>query len=155
MTETSPPPRAPRKKSAETLHDEQVADLRQGIADLTMLVGQLTMVQAGQLDTQAKQIKKIRLLTIITLVGLMLDMMLTVLGVFVVMRVNNNSNDLRIVQSKVSTDALCPLYDIFLDAYAPKSPQALANPKAYDDAFVVIERGATALGCAHHTRGSG
>lgn len=56
------------------------------------------------------------------------------------------------LQQRTSSDVLCPLYALFLRAYNPRSPVALADPNLYEENFVTIERGARALGCEHTER---
>lgn len=131
----------------------QVVTINDSTLKLYDLVAELT-------DHQAKQIKNIRRIAMITAIGLVLDLSLTIIGVFlfnttntVSHQVSKNQRQITAIQEKTSTEALCPLYDIFLDVYNPKSPQALQNPVEYDREFTVIEQGATALGCKHHTRG--
>jgi hypothetical protein len=134
-------------------YETQITKLHNNISSLAMLTSRLSTVQFERIDAQSKQIRKVRLFTIVALIGLIPSFVLAVFSVLIVKRVDANSNDIRAVQSKVSTQVLCPLYDLLLDSYAPNSPQAKADVKTYNGTFTVIEQGATALGCTHHTRG--
>jgi hypothetical protein len=153
MTENFPP--TDNSVPEAVTSEAQITKLRSDISSLATLTSKLVTVQAEQISAQSIQIKKGKRLTIIALTGLILDITLTMLGAFLVARVNTNADNIRAIQSKVSTQAFCPLYDLFLGSYNPQSPQAKADPKAYENTIVIIEHGAVALGCAHNKRGPG
>ena len=71
------------------------------------------------------------------------------------LRLEGQANAIADLQRRTSEDVLCPLYRIFLQAYNPKSPQALADPAAYEETFRVISEGAKTLGCPDTIPGLG
>lgn len=110
--------------------------------------------------TQANQIRRVRVLATIAISGFVIDITLTVLGFILLINTHTNADHIRQqqvsisnIQTRVSSDAFCPLYDLLLDSYDPTNPVAKADPAAYENTIRVIERGARALDCTHTTRG--
>lgn len=126
--------------------EAQVAGIEKSVGELAVATGELTRRQAAQ-------IRRLRRATAITVIGLTLDLLLTVLGGLLMYRTSHNSARIDHLQQRTSTEALCPLYDLFLDSYNPTGPTAAADPAGYERNFDVIEQGARALGCTHTTRG--
>lgn len=134
--------------------------ITESIASLGKSVDNLT-------HKQAVQIKRAKRLAIIAIAGFVLDILLTIGAGFLGVKAFDNANDiktsqetivsqqvqLRALQNKVSTEALCPLYEIFLKSYDPKSPAALEDPAQYEQSFRVIEKGAKVLQCKKVTKG--
>jgi hypothetical protein len=145
-----------------------IAEMQASVVQLTANVTDLTGRQAQQIkaneDSLAQTDRALRLTQTglrWTAIGLLVDVVLT-FGVGWLIRDAQSRNDdldrqqrsIRILASRTSVDALCPLYDLFLDTYDPTNPQAVKiGRKEYDKQYVVIERGATVLNCAHRTRG--
>lgn len=116
--------------------------------------------------TQASEIKKAKTLAKVAVGGLILDIILTigtvVLANQAVINANNITNNqnkvlaqqhqLELLQTKVSSEVLCPLYEIFLKSYNPKTPNALEDPAQYEESFKVIEKGSRILQCKIVTR---
>lgn len=63
-------------------------------------------------------------------------------------RSDANQVNIAELQERTSAQVLCPMWQLFLKSYNPERPDAKMDPKAYEDAFVVIEAGAETLGCA-------
>lgn len=108
---------------------------------------------------QAAQVKRARKLATVAIVGLILDIVLTLTGVYLYFKANTNSNRIEENQRAISVvqerqaKGLCPIFDIILTNYNPKSPNALAAPALYERTFKAYESAATSAACAHHTRG--
>ena len=133
--------------------DEQLASITASVGVLASSVQELTNRQAKQVDGAKK-------IALVALAGFMLDMILTVVGVFLVAKANDNSdrisdqqNRLSSIQSIITKDGICPLYSIQLSNYNPQSPGAVAFPARYEATYKSYEAGATKLNCAHHIRG--
>lgn len=126
------------------------------IQHATDTLGTSVAVLAG---TQSVQIVKLRRAVRWVAAGLALDLALTVLGAFLVVKSYQNSDAIAAGQAALkarqarSGPALCSLYDVFLDSYNPASAAARANPASYEDAFRQLEAGAMVFGCAHTTKG--
>lgn len=143
---TQPTPREPSEHAAEALVTQQVTEMNATVAQLASLTTELTQRQEGQL-------RRLRKLLLWTVLGLVLDLLLTVLGAVLVKQTQDNTHAIDTVQSRTSTQALCPLYDLFLRSYNPNNAIAKQDPVAYDKNFEVIEKGAAALQCPHTKRG--
>jgi len=123
---------------AERLH-RAVQELNQSVRDLA---ARSTRTES---DLRASR-RAIRL----TAVGLALDLTLTVVAFFLYhnQQVTGRQLAMTVVeQERTRSEALCPLYGLFLGSYDPHSEAAKRNPARYDDAFVVIRKGAHSLGC--------
>jgi hypothetical protein len=146
--------------------ETQFAEVRTAVTELTGLVTQLTAIQTDQikqvgvLATAADdRAKRARFWSTVAVIGLVFDVLLTFGSVYLVAKANSNSDHIRqsqavlvAVQDK-QKQALCPLLDIILSNYNPKSPNALANPALYERTFRSYESAATTADCAHRTRG--
>lgn len=121
------------------------------ISSLVTKLGKSTESLANKLT---KQVKGFKVLLVWTSIGLLLDLTLSVLFVLLFHKSDTNSNRIDEVQQKTSTEVLCPLYDLFLDTWAPNSPAAKEDPAKYSDAFDKIEHGARVLNCPHSQRGA-
>ena len=128
-------------------------ETRQLVGGIAESVQTLTVAVTDLATRQAAQLRRTRRALRWTIVGLAVDLALTAVGALLYIQVQHNSDDLRTVNTRVSTQALCPLYEVFLKSYNPTSPQAKADPAQYEHSFVVIEQGARALGCQQVTRG--
>ena len=140
---------APSPGPTMTVDDDMyrlMGEISTSLETLSDAVDELAIDQAGQLT-------RTRLALRWTICGLAVDLVLTVLGGFLWLGERHTSNELKAVNSRVSTQALCPLYELFLRSYNPQSPQARDNPAEYDRSFSVIEQGARTLGCANAVRG--
>lgn len=85
-----------------------------------------------------------------TAVGVVLDIVLTVVAalLFNDQRAASSRLDAQQQQiTRVQRDVLCPLYDLFLASYNPRSPQAKANPAKYEASFKTIREGVVVLEC--------
>src|SRR5690349_10645750 len=121
-------------------------EIEESLDSLTEAVGVLTHVQARQLS-------RMRRMLVWTAVGLLFDLGLSGVGGVLYLQVHDNARQLQSVNERVSSQALCPLYDVLLRSWNPESPAAKADPAEYDRDFAVIERGAQVMGCPHSTRG--
>lgn len=141
---------------------EQAGLVRQIQAETSELGGAVLNLTA----VQARQIVRLRGAVRWTALGLVLDLALTVLGVVLVFKAQDNAHRIEVNQRQVQANqaalrarqaqtkpALCGLYDVLLDSYAPASPAARADPVDYSRAFTSLESGARVFGCAHATRG--
>lgn len=115
-------------------------------------VDNLTNTQAGQINTVTALARRTRVILRWALAGLALDLMLTLGGVFLFHRVDDNSGRIERLQS--STNAgFCAHSDLFLDSYNLAGPSAKADQAAYQASFIQLERAARAAGCDHVVRG--
>lgn len=64
-----------------------------------------------------------------------------------------NGRHIAEIQERTSGQVLCPMWEMFLGSYRADHPEAVRDPKAYEQAFSVIEAGAATLGCKKTTRG--
>jgi hypothetical protein len=130
-------------------------DIATSVAELSKLAERLTRIQTNQIARLKTVITSLWVVVISLVISMVILALLTV-------RVHSQQNTINrqqalvfSVQRSISTDALCPLYDVILDAYNPvRGPQGLGlTPAQYETRMRILEKGATALGCAHHTRG--
>lgn len=126
--------------------NELVTEVAASLATLAESVDQLT-------GAQAIQLRRTRMALKWTIAGLVVDLLLTFLGGLLYVRVEGNTDQLKSVNARVSTQALCPLYELFLRSYNPQGPVAKQDPAEYERNFAIIEQGARALGCTHITKG--
>lgn len=80
-------------------------------------------------------------------VSLFLDICLTVIIAVNTNRSLDNSHEIKEIQTSQRKDALCPLYQLFLNARSNAGRKAAPDPIAYDKAFEVIQDGYNALSC--------
>ena len=147
-----------------TALEDQIASIQGSIENLNGLTKQFAHQQAAQI---------LRLKTIVrwVIIGLILDLMLTVGGVFIVAQANNNARridktqativqqqkSIKELQTRTTTTALCPLYRLFLDLYDPvqaKKQDPNFNAKTYEQQFKVLQDGSIALGCPNSKKGT-
>jgi hypothetical protein len=124
----------------------QVDEVASALDALGKAVNGLAVDQAGQLRRTQRILRW-------TVAGLIFDLLLTLVGGLLYLQVQTNTARIQEVNARVNSQALCPLYEVFLRSYNPGSPSAQQDPAEYDRNFAVIEQGAKALGCAHTTRG--
>lgn len=67
--------------------------------------------------------------------------------------ITTNQEHIAGIQRTVNAEVLCPLFVMFLRSHRPEHPEAQRDPQAYEEAFEVLEHGATTLGCAQTRRG--
>jgi hypothetical protein len=137
---------------AEVAGDGQ-AETRRLVGVIGSSMDVLGTAVAAITNRQAKQIKRTSRALRWTIVGLAVDIILTVVISLTVGQQRQNTADIASIQERSSTEALCPMYDVFLDLYNPNSPGALQDPALYERQFATFEAGARALRCKHVTRG--
>jgi hypothetical protein len=123
-----------------------VTNVTTSMSTLREAVHTLAMRQETQLRRTQRTVKWIRF-------GLITHLILLLVCGILYVQVQRNSDQLRAVNVRTSTQALCPLYELFLRSYNPQSPTAKQDPVEYERNFTVIEQGARVLGCAHVVRG--
>lgn len=128
-------------------------ETRRLVGGVDVSLATLAAAVDGLTAHQADQLRRTRTALKWTIAGLVLDLVLTALGGGLYARVQDNTDQLKAVNARVSSQALCPLYEVFLRSYNPQGPAAQQDPAEYKHNFDVIEAGARALGCARVTRG--
>lgn len=130
-----------------------VMSVAASVERLEKSIGNLAGTQSGQIKRTKRAVWWVAL-------GLLLDLGLTALGAALWINesrhgqaIEQNQQVIAGLQNSTSHGALCPLYDIFLDSYNLKSPQALKDPVTYNRQFDVIEQGARVMHCQHVIRG--
>ena len=116
------------------------------VIELDRSVAQLTRNQSIQLSSMRRAVNYLWALMILVIA-------LTIAGVFIGIRVDNNSRNIAEIQRQNSSDVLCPLWIRFLRAYNVDSPSSKMDPRGYELSYQEIERGAKILGCKQTTRG--
>lgn len=123
--------------------------------ELVAQVSRLSHDSAEQYVQVAKVAKRARFLSMLTAVSIiLLALLMAGLG-FGMAELNQNSDNINLLAKEVQAkqklteeEALCPLYNLFLISKSPeRRAQHPAGPKAYDEAFEVIQDGYDALGC--------
>jgi hypothetical protein len=117
--------------------------------------------QTGKLaDAQASQLEKIQRIVRSLVVVLIFNFVLLAGVVSLAIWTKDTSDktarghaDLVALIKVIDQSGPCPIYDVILDGYNPKSPTAKANPKVYEKQFSDYETVAKALGCPHTKRG--
>ncbi len=112
--------------------------------------------QAGvQFTSLAQRSRANRRLAILAIVSVGLDVVLSaILGIGLVQvranetEINRLANRLNVSQTTTRQQALCPLYQVFLDSKSPAGRAAAPDKVKYDHAFKVIQQGYDALGCS-------
>jgi hypothetical protein len=61
--------------------------------------------------------------------------------------VKSNSEHITEIQDRTSNKVLCPLYQLFLQTYSPKSAAHDRDPAGYEHAYAVIRAGFIELDC--------
>jgi hypothetical protein len=148
-----PNPQSSDIQLSDSIHQSPLESIQSSVALLAKTVTDLT-------TRQATQVKRARRWALIALCGLVLDVVLTASVGYLTTRANHNANNISHQQTQIEqvtttirTEGICPLYDITLTGYDPKSPNAIANPVRYEARFKSYEVAATKFGCVHHTRG--
>lgn len=82
--------------------------------------------------------------------SLILDTCLTIAFGVGAVNINQNSHQIGDIQTRVSDEVLCPLYEIFLASIAepPEKPRTPEEQKQFDAAVTTINNGYAALDCA-------
>jgi hypothetical protein len=114
-----------------------------GAESLESAVNNLTKEVARQ-NSRARANR--RLIWMVAL-GLAINACVVSLVVLLTNNVRSNSNRVREVQERTSNQVLCPLYELILQSYNPKSPTALKDPENYAHSFQVIREGYKTLEC--------
>lgn len=111
------------------------------IKDLTEAVDSLIQ----ELEDQRSKVRTQGLALIAQGVVLIISLALTV-GFIYVYNVQTATRD---EQRLTRTEALCPLYFVFLDSYSQQRRDSLppTEQQNYDNAFVTIRHGSEVLGC--------
>lgn len=136
-------------------NDEDVAELSRTANALVQKVDALGALTGETIVDLGKATKSNRRMIWIVAVCLLMQLVLTVLVLFGLHAVDNNSKRLDAVTSRLDKSqtegrqkALCPLYTLFMqsksEAARAANPQ---GPAAYDRAFKVIEQGYKGLHC--------
>lgn len=96
----------------------------------------------------AKQSKRDRRILRALIVSFVLNILLTVFVVIGLVQLQSLTSRLDAAQSTGRQNALCPLYQLFLDSRSDKARAASPQgPEAYDNAFKIIQKGYDALEC--------
>lgn len=118
-------------------------------------VDELTQGSGDQLVSLARRARSNRRLIMLVMAGFALDVILTVTMAVGLLQVTRNADkisklagELQVSQTTTRQRALCPLYQIFLDSKSDQGRAAAADPKKYDHAFGVIQKGYDTLDCA-------
>lgn len=133
----------------------QVQALVEAAQHLMVQVDALGKEGGVQFTSLAKRSRSNRRLGIIAISGLVLDVVLSVVLSIGLIQVRANETDIHRLTDRLNTSqtvtrqqALCPLYQIFLDSRTPAGRAAAPDKAKYDHAFEVIQKGYDVLGCA-------
>lgn len=139
MTTTGPDERSELLAAAGELN-RQLAAIREG--------------QGDQFVNLAKSAGRARRTAWIAGIVSMVAMLICLMAGFALAGVYQNANRIQQVTERLERgstitrqNALCPLYEIFLDADTPEARAEAKDKKAYDEAFSVIHEGYDALQC--------
>lgn len=123
-------------------------------------VDELAKDSGTQFVSLAKRAQTNRRMITIVIVGGLLDLVLSVVMIFAMIGIQQNTNRIDALTQRLDTaqttqrqKALCPLYQIFLDSKSAAGRAAAPDPKKYDHAFVVIQQGYDALECSQYITG--
>jgi len=143
MTEENPPQNSDRLATLISVAERLIAE-----------VDELAQDSGAQFVSLAKRAQTNRRLITLVIVGSVLDIVLTVVMIFAMVGMQNNTDRINALTQRLDTaqtvqrqKALCQLYQIFLDSKSPQGRKAAPDPKKYDHAFVVIKQGYEALNC--------
>ena len=143
----------------DQLDMDAVRSIEASVSQLASAILVVSGTQSNQIEKLQSTTDRLRRTIKWTVIGLTLDLVLTLGGVYLFERSAENSQRIQANQEALRTrqsttkPALCSLYDLFLDSWNPQSPSAKADPVSYADSFARLEDGARTFGCAHHTRG--
>ena len=137
-------------------HDHtEVEALVEAATGLMDRVHALARDEGIQFDTLARKSHQNRILATVAIVGLVLDVLITVVLTFIGLGMQSNTDRidglthrLDIAQTTTRQKALCPLYQVFLDSKSAAGRAAAPDPEKYDHAFVVIKQGYDVLDCS-------
>lgn len=131
-----------------------MSGIEESVATITTAVGWLERSVADLTRRQSLQLKRTRRLAIVALVGLFINVVLIIAGGFLTNKVITESAaniraaaDASGVHLRFTLEGTCPIYEIILSGYNPKSPDALASPAAYEEQFRQFRQAARDLGC--------
>lgn len=123
------------------MSDDVRRKLRDEAADLASEVGRLSLTLEQSRRRQDRQ----RLGLQITVVGLVLDVILSLAAIWILH--TQSAQNARL--EKVTNDALCPMFSLFLGSYNPDSRAPGVGREAYEDAYSELRRiYGPVLGCA-------
>ncbi len=129
--------------------------LESSINIITGSIASLTDLTRELSDTQAAQIKKLERFNRWLAIALVGIVALAGFNLYQVYAVHRQGEAIVAIQSRTSGYVLCPLYELFLNSYNVKGPNAVSDPALYEQSFDVIEEGAKVLQCKKRHRGVG
>jgi hypothetical protein len=137
---------------------EALVEAAAGINDR---VQRLATDEGLQFETLAQKAHRNRMLATVAIVGLILDVLITIVLTFIGLGMQSNTDRIDALTQRLDRaqttqrqKALCPLYQVFLDSKSPQGRAAAPDPDKYDHAFVVIKQGYDALECDHYITGT-
>lgn len=147
------PNEAPKDTTEQLV--QRAIELSTAVKDFQQSLGIVDVVEnlEGRTDTVEKLGRKTRFWQKITIAGLLLDLTLTIFGIALFHRVDDNTkankaNTERVnhVVTVLNQQVLCPIYTLVLSAgYHPENHQQ--DLEAYKATFKVIQEGAKKLEC--------
>ena len=134
--------------------DDRKTELAALAAQLIAEVDELSRDSGNQFVSLAKRARTNRLLIIATAASVLIDLVITVILAIIGAGMQQNTNRIDALTQRLDTaqttqrqNALCPLYQIFLDSKSAAGRKAAPDPQKYDHAFTVIADGYKALDC--------
>lgn len=140
---------------------ERKAELAALAAQLLDEIDDLSKDSGNQFVALAKRARTNRILIVITIGSVIIDLVLTVVLTLVGVSMQHNTDRIDALTQRLDNaqttqrkEALCPLYQIFLDSKSAAGRKAAPDPLKYDHAFQVIENGYKALDCSQFITGT-
>jgi hypothetical protein len=131
--------------------DQEIRELTRVATELVERIDALTNGTHSQMLNLAKTAKRNRSMIWILWVGFTLDIVLTIAVTLGFIAISGNQDDIQDVRTVERRDALCPLYEQFINADTPaarkRAEEAGQNMQDRDHAFKVIRDGYGALNC--------
>lgn len=124
-----------------------VLQLNKSTQELTKTVGLL----ADRVDTAEKRTEAIPLIQKITFALAVGALSLGAVLGWAVVKIDNNADHIEDLQTRTSSEVLCPLYGLFVQSVENPRPEQVDTPeerKRFEEAKTIILNGYAQLGCA-------
>lgn len=127
--------------------DQRLTALTAVAADLKTEIAKLNTENVDNVIKLSDYTKRTRRMAWGLVISMALDLVLTLIITNNAIRLDHLTERLNIAQTVNRQKALCPLYQLFLDSKSDVGRQRAPDPVKYDQAFVVILDGYSALHC--------
>ncbi len=140
-----------RKNGNNGIPDEQDANKVTLVEQAAVLADSVDGLNLAVKQLERRTTKNTKIVTL-TVLGLLLDLVLSVIVAFTLFNVISTANTLQgtiAEQDHIRTRVLCPLYGLFLGSYRPESRPAGQDRQEYEVAFASLRTEYNELSCTN------